>query len=311
MKGQKKVQDEDQLTPEEQAEANALFSRIKDLEKKSQQFDDLKTAAGRGDHKEVFSRLGVRVQPTAAPAAKAPQRDTGWTPQQQQQQQQQFQQDPQLPPNVQQQSQQGGVGGPLDDETLQKVNSAFTTQQQMIGELRSQLQQFQQEVSMMRAESQNAQLRQELGRSVRSIIQQQGSESFLAHLDPDEVTDKVVRRLESFKKNYGMDTTVDEVLKQMNNEYKGVFDKFVEANDNGEYDDEEYEGDEEGQEAEGDDEGDEDVEDVQLPNEDIGSESDRPAPKIIDPYDEDRLTAETDAAIDAVASRQQGAQASL
>ena len=282
----KKVEEE--LSAEEEQEVSDLEAEILGLRKKAQQFDDLKSASERGDHKAVFNKLGVRIMERSQeqPETKAPQR----------------QEEPQ---NAAAPVDDFSVDEPTDNGELKKLRGIVQQQNQFLRQMAAKSQNIEQEMALMKQQSESTRLRSELGRTVRGLIENQEG-SFLKHKDSDEVTEDVIHRLEKFKSRYGYDTTVDQVLSEMNNEYQNIFDKHVDSfPDDDDADGGQEEGKEEeqlaakGQEPEAEEEF-----ELAGESEETGEEE-RPKLKVIDPYDEDAMTKETDEAIDAVNEAEQ------
>ena len=288
----KRVQQDDDVSEEELDE---LQDYIHSLEKKAQQFEDLSSAASRGDHKLVFNKLGVSIKPLAD---KAQQPDAGRVPQpiQEQEQQEMFQK-----PQPQQQG-DGSLETPqFTTDQWQKINAVMGRQNQVINALSQKLQQSELQIGIIKAEAEGQRLQNDLSRQVSSILNSEDG-GFLKHRDPQAVTREVMARLESFRNTYGQDTTVDQVIKEMNNEYQDVFDKHVD-----EIPDEELEGyEEEGEEEDDGQQYPDEDEEVQLASEATeDGDEDKPKPRIIDLNDEDAMVKETDAAIDEVLARQE------
>lgn len=270
-------------------QVDRAMEQIEALQRKAQQFDDLQSAANRGDHKMVFNKLGVAIKPSSGDGGhtKVPHEPAQQPPQTQgQQQSQQFGQ----------QNNQGLETPHFDTDQWQKINAAFQQRDKLLMEMKHKLDQSETQLNIMKAEAENTRLQGALHRRVSSILQSEEG-GFLKHLDPEQVTEQVMRRLESFRQNHGVDTTVDEVIKNMNNEYRHVFDSYVDTID----DSEEYDDEEEGQEGQkGDQEGEGKEEEEYHLAADATEDDTKEKTKlrVIDTSDEEAMVKETDAAID-------------
>ena len=274
-------QQDDDVTPEELERAQM---EIAELTKAAQQLRDLKQAAASGDHKLVFSKLGVRVAPSA-PQAQPPAQ-----PQPAQNQQgQQPGQAPQLGATPQ------GAGEQLDQSQWQQINAAFSQQNKVLQDTVQALNATKQELSIIKAEQQQTQLKNAMSLEIDQLIKD-GDLPFLDHVDKSELLESVVSRLKSFQDTYGYQTTVGQVLSEINKKYENVFDKFVDKHhdvedDEGENEDGEVqqasdEGEDESQKA--DSKIPEDEQDYEFTDEGTQADGDKkPVVKLVDPGDED------------------------
>ena len=271
----KKVQAQDVEPTDE--EVAAAEEEIEELQRQAQQLRDLRQAAATGDHKLVFNKLGVKVSP------QVPQQQ----PQQQPQQPQQTQQQPALEATP-----QGMQGNQLEDGQWQQINSAFSQQAKQINQLTQLLQKSTQEIGILRAEQQQTQLKNAMGLEIERLMAD-GEMPFLEGVDKAEVLDGVIRKLEAFKNTYGYETTIAQVLSEMDKSYEKVFVKFSDKYaDEGDDDEQEQEGqeaagegaEEEPKEGEVAPQGDE--QDYEF-TEDDTQDGGEGKVKILDPQDED------------------------
>lgn len=274
----KKVRVDDQEPTDE--EVQEAQNQIAELQRMAQQLHDLKQAAATGDHKLVFSKLGVKVSPSA-PQVQQPQQQV---PQQVQQQQQVLR----ATPNSMQE-------GQIDDGQWSQINSAFAQQANQIKQLTQVLEKSSQEIQILRAEQQQSQLKNAMSLEIDRLMEG-GELPFLEAVDKAEVLDGVIRKLDGFKNTYGYETTIGQVLSEMNNSYERIFDKFTDTHAG---DDDGYEeGDDrqaQGEDQAGDDEGDQqaatapkgDEQDFDFVDDDTQGGDGEKTAKILDPQDEE------------------------
>ena len=231
MTTKKKVVQSQEAEPTEE-EVNEAQARIEALEKKSHQLESLLAAAAQGDHKLVLSKLGVKVAPTAPQPAPQPQS----APQ------------PQPAPQALAATPQG-VQSQLDDSQWSQVNQAFAAQNKQIQDLTGALQSAVQEVGILKAEQQSFQLKNAMSVEIKRLIEG-GDLPFVEHMDQNKVLSEVMNGLSSFKKTFGYETTIGQVLSEMNAQMKGVFDKYADKMEE-QYGSEDDEASNEGEEKEG------------------------------------------------------------
>lgn len=279
--------DDDDVSPEELQDAMARIAR---LEKRSQQLEDLERAADSGDHKLVFSKLGVDVSPLKGDVDKR----SLAAPQPAPQPEPQYKEPPQRAPNVEPQ--------PFDDDVVRQFKTALVAQSRQLQEMRDTIQAQKQDIQIARAELEHDRLQSRLSSRIGRAISSD-EYKFLKHLDPSDVSKLVLDRINSFKNDFGQEISVERALKEIDNSYKEVYNKFTdeipddEDEDEGQdYEDEEEDDDGRAPEVKYDNDKEVVMDDEK--GQDRGEMNDRSKPRVIKGLTEEEKEKELEGLID-------------